>query len=179
MADRISKLLESYESHISMQWNQLLSAEERAVIVVYDKADELKLQARLGEFELATKTHQHGWQHYDLSDAFPNWMMDQKRITPYFKRPGLLKTKYSYFFEDLVEQIITNIEPSHTEKDVLCLSGCGTLFGFLSISDLLKAISKRLAGRVVLFFPGEKIDNVFRLLDATDGWGYQATTISN
>ena len=155
MADRISKLLESYESHISMQWNQLLSAEERAVIVVYDKADELKLQARLGEFELATKTHQHG------------------------KRPGLLKTKYSYFFEDLVEQIITNIEPTKKKKDVLCLSGCGTLFGFLSISDLLKAISKRLAGRVVLFFPGEKIDNVFRLLDATDGWGYQATTISN
>ncbi|EJC1210116.1 DUF1788 domain-containing protein [Vibrio cholerae] len=179
MADRLSKLLESYESHIDIQWNSALSAEERAVIVVYDKSDELKLRARLGEFELVTKNSQHGWLQYDLTDAFPNWMMSQKRVTPYFNRPNLLKTKYQYFFEDLVEQIVTKVQDEHSQNDVLCLFGCGALFGFISISDLLKAVSKRLDGRVVLFFPGEKIDNVFRLLDATDGWGYQATTITN
>lgn len=179
MADRLSKLLMSYESHIDIQWNSALSAEERAIIVVYDKSDELKLRARLGEFELVTKNRKHGWQQYDLTNAFPSWMTTQKRVTPYFKRPNLLKTKHQYFFEDLVQQIVSSVKAEHSEKDVLCLFGCGALFGFISISDLLKAVSKELEGRVVLFFPGEKIDNVFRLLDATDGWGYQATTITN
>lgn len=179
MADRLTKLLKSYESHIDVQWNSALSAEERAIIIVYDKSDELKLRARLGEFELVTNNSQHGWQQYDLTDAFPNWMTSQKRVTPYFKRPHLLKTKNQYFFEDLVQQVVNSVQTAHTENDVLCLFGCGTLFGFVSISELLKAVSKQLSGRVVLFFPGEKIENVFRLLDATDGWGYQATTITN
>lgn len=179
MADRLSKLLDSYDSHVSIQWNLSLSPEERAIIVVYDKFDELKLKARIEEFELATTKYQHGWQQCDLTHSFPCWMVNQKRVTPYFKRPNLLETKYQYFFDDLVELVVQSLDETQTENDVLCLFGCGSLFGFVSISELLKAVTKRVNGRVLLFFPGEKIENVFRLLDATDGWGYQATTIQN
>ncbi|MDH6829246.1 hypothetical protein M2J86_11255 [Citrobacter freundii] len=53
MSDRLSKLLKSFSSHISVPWGNNISAEEKAIFVVYDKEDELKLRARMTEFEHA------------------------------------------------------------------------------------------------------------------------------
>jgi len=33
-------------------------------------------------------------------------------------------------------------------------------------------------GRLLVLFPGEYVNNTYRLLDARDGWGYQATAIT-
>ena len=33
-------------------------------------------------------------------------------------------------------------------------------------------------GRMVVFFPGEYVDNNYRLLDARDGWNYLAVPIT-
>jgi hypothetical protein len=179
MSDRLSKLLKSFESHISIPWNTSLSAEERSIFVVYDKMDELKLRARVGEFEHASELAGHKWFVLDVTDAFPIWMSSQKRVTPYFKRPELMRTKFEYFFDDLVELLASNIPESHGENDVISVLGCATLFGFVSVSNLVKALSPHVKGRLVVFFPGEKKENTFSLLDATDGWGYQATAITN
>lgn len=179
MSDRLSKLLHNFERHISIPWNTSLSSEERAIFVVYDKMDELKLRARVDEFQHASEACGHKWLLLDVSDAFPVWMSSQKRVIPYFKKPELIRTKFEYFSEDLVGLLSSKIPDDFGEHDVISILGCATLFGFVSVSSLVKSLSPHVKGRLVVFFPGEKKENTFSLLDATDGWGYQATAITN
>jgi hypothetical protein len=43
---------------------------------------------------------------------------------------------------------------------------------------LLDALNESVAGRLLIFFPGEHQGNSYRLLDARDGWNYLATPIT-
>jgi hypothetical protein len=59
--------------------------------------------------------------------------------------------------------------------------GAGTLFGLgetVKVSALLNAVNDAVAGRFLVFFPGEHEGNSYRLLDARDGWNYLATPIT-
>ncbi|MNG27944.1 hypothetical protein D3C84_1131270 [compost metagenome] len=76
--------------------------------------------------------------------------------------------------EVLAEQIQTKAD----DKTLVALVGCGTLFGFASVSDFVKQLAEHVPGRLLVLFPGEYINNGYRLLDARDGWGYQATAIT-
>ena len=49
MSDRLSKLLSSFESHISIPWPSAVSADERTIFLVYHKEDELKLNLQAFE----------------------------------------------------------------------------------------------------------------------------------
>ncbi len=63
---------------------------------------------------------------------------------------------------------------------VVALLGAGTLFGLgdaPKVSALLNAVNDTIAGRLLVFFPGEHEGNRYRLLDARDGWNYLATPI--
>ena len=178
MSNRLSKLINRFENHISVPWNPYVSAEERAIFVVYHKEDELKLRHRISEFELACTQHGHGWQLLDIATGFAEWMADQDYKDAYFKNPEFLESKYSYFAEDLAENIKAAFKDKQDENSVVALIGCSSLFGFTSVSGLVKEISKEIQGRIVIFFPGEHYENTYRLLDARDGWGYQATAIT-
>ena len=178
MSDRLSKLLKSFTSHISVPWSRNISAEEKAIFVVYDKADELKLRARVGEFEHACEESGHHCLLLDVTNAFPEWMAEQDYQEAYFKNPKYLASSYQYFADDLVNKLSEQIHEHQNENSVVALMGCGTLFGFLSVSGIVKALASRVQGRLVVFFPGEFHDNNYKLLDAKDGWGYQATAIT-
>ncbi len=178
MSNRLSKLLHSFENHISVQWSPYVSAEERAIFVVYHKEDELKLRYRITEFELASKQSGHDWQLLDVTAAFAEWMADQDYKEAYFEDPEYLDSNYSYFAEDLTEKLKAKFRGKQNENSVVALLGCGALFGFASVSGLVKEIAKEVQGRIVIFFPGEHYENTYRLLDARDGWGYQATAIT-
>ena len=39
MSDRLSKLLQSFDSHISIPWPKAVSADERTIFVVYNKEE--------------------------------------------------------------------------------------------------------------------------------------------
>ncbi|WP_252353437.1 hypothetical protein [Aeromonas jandaei] len=82
MGDRLSKLIKRFTTYISVPWRSVLSAEERAVFVVHHKEDELKLRARVTEFQLAVEQHGHRWQLLDITDAFPKWMGNTTMQTP-------------------------------------------------------------------------------------------------
>ena len=58
------------------------------------------------------------------------------------------------------------------------MTGIGSLYGFLHISSLVRDIEPDIQGRLVVFFPGSKDGDNYRLLDARDGWNYLATSIS-
>lgn len=178
MSDRLSKLLSSFESHISIPWPVAVSADERTIFLVYNKQDELKLRARAEEFEQACTTHNHPWQLLDLTHSFEHWMAEQDYKETYFEDPEYLKGLYGDFADELVEKLIIQVEATQSEDGVIALLGCGTLFGFASVSGVVEALAEKVTGRLVVFFPGEVENNNYQLLDAKDGWGYHATAIS-
>jgi hypothetical protein len=178
MTDRLSKLLKSFESHISIPWPQAVSADERTIFVVYNKEDELKLRARIGEFENSATKSGHPWLQLDLTHSFENWMAEQDYKETYFEDPEYLKGLYGDFSDDLIETLKAKFINSQDSQGVVALLGCGSLFGFASMSGLVEEIAKEVKGRLVVFFPGEHQDNNYKLLDAKDGWGYHATAIT-
>ncbi|HIF9491886.1 TPA: DUF1788 domain-containing protein [Photobacterium damselae] len=178
MSDRLSKLLSSFESHISIPWPAAVSADERTIFLVYDKMDELKLRARVEEFEQVCTQSNHPWLLLDITHSFEHWMAEQDYKETYFEDPEYLKGLYDDFAEELVIDLIRKVEAEQSENGVIGLVGCGTLFGFASVSGVVELLAKKVTGRLVVFFPGEVQNNNYKLLDAKDGWGYHATTIS-
>ncbi|BDX02818.1 hypothetical protein MACH16_15660 [Marinomonas pontica] len=178
MTDRLSKLLTSFERHISIPWPAAVSAHERTIFLVYNKQDELKLRARVGEFELASTQSNHPWTLLDLTHSFEQWMSDQDYKETYFEDPEYLEGLYDDFADDLVNKLIEQVHLNQSKDSVIALLGCGTLFGFASVSGVVEALANRITGRLVVFFPGEVENNNYQLLDAKDGWGYHATAIT-
>ncbi|MDY7579306.1 DUF1788 domain-containing protein [Herbaspirillum sp. RTI4] len=177
MADRLSSLLKNYESYISLPWSRMASSEERSIFAIYKPEDELKLRARVGEFELVTTRHGHPWILLDITDSFATWLAGHDYAEAYFEDPEYLVGNYEYFAQELVESFVKKISSSQTENSAIALLGCGSLFGITSVSDLVKSLAAKITGRLVVLFPGEQEGNTYRLLDAKNGWGYLATSI--
>jgi hypothetical protein len=178
MTDRLSKLLTSFEKHISIPWPVAVSAHERTIFLVYNKQDELKLRARVGEFELASTQSNHPWTLLDLTHSFEQWMSDQDYKETYFEDPEYLEGLYDDFADELVNNLIKKVNINQSKDSVIALLGCGTLFGFASVSGVVEALAEKVTGRLIVFFPGEVENNNYQLLDAKDGWGYHATAIT-
>lgn len=178
MSNRLNRLIKSYSNHISLPWMKGLANEQRVLFAVYHKEDELKLRARGEEFRLATESAGHPWLELDVTCLFSGWMAKQKYREDYFEDPATLAPKYKTFVRQSVEELAERINNQADDKTVVALIGCGTLFGFASVSDFVKQLAEHVPGRLLVLFPGEYINNGYRLLDARDGWGYQATAIT-
>lgn len=178
MSNRLNRLIKSYSSFVSIPWMKRLADEQRVLFAVYHKEDELKLRARVEEFRLATESAGHPWLELDITRLFPEWMAGQKYREDYFEDPESLEPKYKSFTRQSVEKLAKQIREQSDENTLVALIGCGTLFGFASVSDFVKQLAVHVPGRLLVLFPGEFVDNGYRLLDARDGWGYQATAIT-
>ena len=175
---RIDELAKRYADHIAVPWQQGLPAANRVVMLVYEKELERQLRAKLLEFEQATKTAGHGWQLVDLTTAFAEWMGAMKYREEYFERPDDIRLKLDSSFLRHVADLIKVQLSQASENDVVALLGAGSLFGFLRLSDVIKEVEQKVQGRLVVFFPGQKDGNNYRLLDARDGWNYMAVGIT-
>ena len=175
---RIDELAKRYADHIAVPWQQGLPAANRVVMLVYEKELERQLRAKLLEFEQATKTAGHGWQLVDLTTAFAEWMGAMKYREEYFERPDDIRLKLDSSFLRHVGDLIKVQLSQASENDVVALLGAGSLFGFLRLSDVIKEVEREIQGRLVVFFPGQKDGNNYRLLDARDGWNYMAVGIT-
>lgn len=178
MSNRLNRLIKSFTNHICLPWMKGLANEQRVMFAVYHKEDELKLRARVEEFRLATESAGHRWLELDITELFPVWMAKQKYREDYFEDPDTLIPKYKTFVRQSVAMLAEQIETKADDKTLVALVGCGTLFGFGSVSDFVKQLAEHVPGRLLVLFPGEYINNGYRLLDARDGWGYQATAIT-
>lgn len=180
MSNRLDKLISNYTSHISIPWQHGLANAQRVLFAVYHKEDELKLRARLEDFRVAAEAAGHVWLPLDITHAFPEWMAGQKYRDDYFEDPELLASKYKRFAQDLLERLQQQIAAQQVdEHSVVALIGCGTLFGFTSVAGFVEALAPHVPGRLLVFFPGEHVENTYRLLDARDGWGYHATPLTS
>jgi hypothetical protein len=177
--NRIEMLARKFESFVALPWEPTVAPPQRIWFAVYDKEDERKLRARLGEFDLATRRAGHGWELIDLTTSFETWMAERSSRDDYFAEPQYFTKTACKNFRNHVEKLVRDklTDPSVNDATLVAILGAACLFGFMRISELVNAIESEIRGRLLVFFPGEHEDNVYRLLDARDGWNYHAIPI--
>lgn len=183
MSSRVLKLANVYRQHLSVPWQAGLAAIQRVIFAVYDKADELRLRASVGEFELATQQAGKQWLLLDLTNAFPEWMAAQEYRDAYFQSPedlaGYQTGELTVFVADLIAKLKARIATEAGPDTIVALLGVGTLFGLARVSTIVEEIKDGVQGRLLVFFPGEHHpeNHTYRLLDARDGWNYLAVPL--
>jgi len=176
---KTKRLIESYRSFISLPWRPDAAAAERVMFCVYPEAEELRLRARVDEFELVTKEAGHAWLLFDLTDTFAHWLATQRYAERYFKSPHLLSPllpRYKDYIVQAFERLLQDSRPD--TNSVVALKGVGSLFGLLKVKEVVDSLAPMVSGRLLVFFPGSYEGNNYRLLDGYDGWNYLATPIT-
>lgn len=180
---KISKLVNAYRDHLTVPWQAGLAAIQKVIFAVYDKSDELRLRAHIGEFEQTTQISQRKWHLIDITNAFPDWMTGQEYQDAYFECPedldGYSSGEINQFISDLIAKVKAEIQSGTDENTVVALIGVGSLFGLARVSSLVEGIKDAIGGRLLVFFPGEyhAENHAYRLLDARDGWNYLAVPL--
>jgi hypothetical protein len=183
MSSRLAKLAAAYRQHLSVPWQTGLAAIQRVIFAVYDKTDELRLRAHVGEFELATQQAGKKWLLLDLTNAFPDWMAAQEYRDAYFESPedlaGYQTGELTQFAADLTAKLRSRVQAEAGPDTVIALLGVGTLFGLARVSSVVEGLKDSVEGRLLVFFPGEyhPETHTYRLLDARDGWNYLAVPL--
>lgn len=176
---RIKRLIQSYSKYVAVPWRDDAAAAQRVIFCVYNEAEELRLRAKVDEFEIATRASGHEWALFDFTDTFPNWLSSQRYAKSYFEKPNLLSTllpKYLSFIETEFASFLQTKEA--TGDFVIAIKGVGSLFGFLKVKEVVDKLAPMVEGRLLVFFPGSYEDNNYRLLDGYDGWNYLAVPIT-
>jgi len=175
---KVEDLAELYGRHIAVPWQRTMAGAQRVLMVVYEKEIERALRARIGEFEQRTRGAGHGWAEHDCTRAFADWMAQDDYREAYFEHPRDLAMKIEgEFVEAVVGPLRTQLR-NCGDNDVVALTGVGCLYGFAHVSQVIRAVEADIHGRLVIFFPGTKDGNNYRLLDARDGWNYLAASIA-
>ena len=173
----VDDLLGAYASFVGNPWRTGLAGPQKVWMVVYSPGQERRIRYRLDEFSLATKHAGHGWTLRDLTDAFPAWLGAQDYAESYFEDPEALTIAVGDLRDSVVAEVIGVLEASD-ENDVVALIGAGALYPYCRMSEVIEKVNSSIPGRLVVFFPGEYSDNVYRLLNARDGWNYMAVPIT-
>lgn len=176
---RVKQLVQSYSSHIAVPWRSDAAAAQRVIFCVYNENEELRLRAKIDEFELATRQAGHSWALFDLTDSFANWLAPQRYAKSYYEKPHLIAPLLPRYLTYITEQFNAFIELKQVGEDsVVALKGVGSLFGFLKVKEVVDKLAPLVKGRLLVFFPGSYENNNYRLLDGYDGWNYLAVPIT-
>ncbi len=176
---KIKQLINSYNTFIAVPWKEDAAAMQRVIFCVYNENDELKLRAKIDEFELVTKQTKHDWAVFDITETFADWLTSQRYAKSYFTKPHLLQTLLPKYQEHIVTQFQEFILKNNADENwVIALKGVGSLFGFLKVKDVVDKLAPMVKGRLLVFFPGSYENNNYRLLDGYDGWNYLAVPIT-
>jgi len=172
----VDRLVSRYARRAQLPWTGVVSADERVWILIYPPKEERRIRARLEAFELATTEASHKWLEIDVTDAYARWLGDHEFAEQYFQKPSLLPSTQQEFAEHLRDEVAEQLGAA-TEDTVVALVGVGSLFGVGSASQLIRSVQGQVTGRLLVFFPGHREGNNYRLLDARDGWNYLALPI--
>jgi hypothetical protein len=175
---KIEQLANRYAEAISGDWSQTIAGAQRVIMVVYDKEMERNLRGQFGEFEQRTRTAGHGWEHFDCTRLFANWLGRDDDREAFFDEPEDLKLTVAADFESIVLGALKGRLQEADGSTVVAVSGIASLYGFLHISKLIRDVENDVRGRLVVFFPGSRHGNNYRLLYARDGWNYLARSVS-
>ena len=177
----VDDLVRAYRQVVSLPWPKDLAGPQRVWMAVYPPTHERRLRLNVQEFDNATVQADHRWNLIDITTSFERWMAGHEYAEAYFEEPELLDTALPAFFDHLVAEVREQLELHANPLGVVGLLGAGTLFGLgdaVKVSALMNEINDAIAGRLLVFFPGQHEHNSYRLLDARDGWDYLATPIT-
>lgn len=176
---KVKQLVQSYGSHIAVPWRSDAAAAQRVIFCVYNENEELRLRAKIDEFDLVTRQAGHTWALFDLTDSFANWLAPQRYAKKYYENPHLLSTLLPRYLTYITAEFSTFLESKQVDEDsVVALKGVGSLFGFLKVKEVVDKLAPLVKGRLLVFFPGSYENNNYRLLDGYDGWNYLAIPIT-
>ncbi len=176
----VEGLVRAYERFVALPWDARLAGAQKVWFALYAPADERRLRARLGAFEVATAKAGHGWKGHDLTDEFARWMAGHDYRESYFEAPEDLTADALRDFDAFLAARLraTLTAPDVDAATVVGVWGVASLFGLTRVSRLMEAVTDSVRGRLLVFFPGERDGSNYRLLDARDGWNYLATPIT-
>ena len=175
--NRLQKLRESYQREIQRPWAPSLAGPQRVWFAVYPMREEKALRAGLPEWELLTqKTGGHGFYLHDLTGEFAAWIasLPAEYQSAFWQDPQQLELPMQTLLPGFLEERLRATLESAGDQDVVALYGAASLFGLASLSALIDATGASIQGRLLVFFPGEREESVYRLLGARDGWNYHA-----
>lgn len=179
MLSKIDQLITAFEKVVNEPWSSSLSGQERIWFLVYDPADQRKIDLRMGDFETITVKASKKWKSISMKSCFPEWMANHEYREEYFREPEFivdqLEAEFIPFAIRFLKDALSRIDQD--QDTLIALKDVSALFGFGRLSEILKSCDKDFRGRMMVFFPGEFENNQYRLLDARDGWDYLARPI--
>jgi hypothetical protein len=177
---RVKQLIQSYGSHIAIPWRSDAAAAQRVIFCVYNENEELRLRAKVEEFELLTRQAQHGWALFDMTNTFAEWLAAQRYAKSYYEKPHVLSPLLPKYLAYITENFSSFLESKQVDENtVVALMGVGSLFGFLKVKEVVDKLAPKVKGRLLVFFPGSYENNNYRLLDGYDGWNYLAVPLTS
>lgn len=174
----IDDACQAFARQLSEPWSAHLSGPERVWMLTYRPDSERRLRHRLPMFRTATEASQRKWQLIDMTTAFEDWLEQHEYRDEYLREPGSLQFGA---LDDFADRLVADVAHQLREADgetVSVLLGCASLFGLMRVSRLIHSVAKEIPGRLLVFFPGSRQDNNYRLLDGHDGWSYLAVPIN-
>ena len=175
----IDRLVKNYTRQVSLPWSPNMSGKQRIWFAVYPPAEERRIRSRLPLFETLTLGAQHGWSTVDLTRLLPEFLAAHKYREAIFQNPRHLRAGNEL---ELRAAALINEACSRDEADadsVVAVTGLASLFDFMRVSTLIERVEDSVRGRMLIFFPGEYAGNVYRFMDARDGFNYMAVPITS
>ena len=175
----IDRLLSNYSRQVRLPWSVNVSGKQRVWFAVYPPAEERRVRARLPQFESLTLEAKHEWTTIDLTNLLPEWISAHEYREGIFKEPEHFSANSE--FEDLaVERVRQACSLEEVDvTSVVAVTGLASLFDFMRVSSLIDRVEDSVRGRLLVFFPGEYAGNVYRFMDARDGFNYMAVPITS
>jgi hypothetical protein len=175
----VDRLLSNYSRQVRLPWPTNVSGKQRVWFAVYLPADERRVRARLPQFEALTLAANHGWTTVDLTRLLPEFLAAHKYRESIFQKPEHLRAG-----NHLEVHAATLVTEAYSRKEVdphsvVAVMGLASLFDFVRVSSLIERVEDGVRGRLLILFPGEYTSNVYRFMDARDGFNYMAIPITS
>jgi hypothetical protein len=175
----IDRLLHNYARQMRLQWASNVAGKQRVWFAVYPPAEERRVRSRLPQFETMTLEAGHGWSAVDLTGLLPAWLAAHDYREDIFRTPEHFSTNDE--LEILAAEKV-NAACAREEADansVVVITGLASLFDFMRVSSLIDRVEDSVRGRLLVLFPGEYRQNIYRFMDARDGFNYMAIPITS
>ena len=175
----IDRLLSNYSRQVRLPWSANLSGKQRVWFAVYPPTEERRVRARLPQFEALTLEAKHGWISVDLTRLLPEYLAAHKYRESIFKEPQHLRAGSEVESRAAARVIEACAREEANTESFVAVIGLASLFDFMRVSNLIERVEDSVQGRLLVFFPGEYAGNIYRFMDARDGFNYMAVPITS
>ena len=174
------RLRQNYQRFVRLPWSKNQAGKQRVWFAVYPPSEERRIRVQMPEFQMATVDAGHKWKLIDITSIPPAWLASHPYKDGYYTDSSALQTVEEDIRGRVVQELRKVLEAPDVDADtVVAVQGTGSLYGFAHISPIIEGIEDAIRGRLLVFFPGEYERNLYRFMDARDGFNYMAVPITS